>query len=673
VTSGFNADFDGDAMSAYVPVSAEAVKEAFNMLPSRNLFSPSTGGVMYAPTHEMKLGLYGITSVGDKTSHSFKNYAELEGALNKGVINHNHQVTVGGLKSTAGRFVVAGALPEGMRKDFLSRKEALDSAGQSELLTTLARNHINDYGTTVNKLKDLGNQWATSTAFTLGMEDVKPEKAARQKIIAEAQRAVAMVKDPRARDDKAIDVYAKATTDLNAQLKAGASGDRLGTLLKVGLKGGYDTVRQIKMAPMLIANAKGEIIPSPITKSYSEGLDLADYWTSTSGARKGIIQKVQQVQQPGYITKQVMNSIMNNLIIDHDCGTDRGIALPIEEKDILDRFMAVDHKAGRTTFKAGTLITPEVRTALRNNKIGRVVVRSPLRCMHGPGVCQKCHGLDENGKVPPLGTNVGVMAGQAIGERAAQLTLKAFHTGGTAASMENIVEGFDHVEQLLRMPMTLPGSATLSTISGKVEKIEQDPAGGHNVFIGGVRHFVPHARGVPIYNDQPLKKGMEIKKGAPISRGPINVHEMLPLTGVEAVQGHLADELHNFFKSQGIRRRNHEIIAKAMTNLTKIEHPGDHHGFLPGDYAPTAMIANLNRTAPKNIKPIVHRPVLHGVNVLPLEMQEDWVAKLNHERLATTVIEAAQQGWISKLHGEHPIPAVVHGAEIGKGKKPWEY
>jgi len=667
VTSGFNADFDGDTMAAFVPVTNEAVDEAKKMYPSRNLFSPSTGNLMYTPTLETQLGLYGITQSGKKTDHTFKTIQEVHSALNKGTIGFNDQIKVGGISSTTGRFLIGEALPTTMRGEFLKETGPLDKGAQRKLLTSVAEKHRNDYGEVVNKLKDLGNRWSTETAFSLGLDDIKPEKALRDKILKAADKQVG------GRPDKAVQVYDKATQAMAKQFQhMPEQGNNLLLMHRAGIKPTEDTLRQIKMAPMLIANAKGEIIPTPVRKSYAEGLDLADYWTSMSGARKGIIQKVQQVQEPGYLSKQVMNSVMNNVIASDDCGTSTGISLATEEKDVLDRYLAAPVKAGKKTLPAGTLITPEVRNTLRNNKVGKVVVRSPLRCQHGPGVCKKCYGLTEDGKPPEIGLNVGVLAGQALGERATQLAMKAFHTGGTAATKEGLVDEFTRVKDLLLFPKTLPGSATLATISGTVEKIEKDPAGGHNVYVNGQRHYVPQNRGVPTLGGKILRRGMDVKKGVAISRGPINPHEMLPLTGVEPVQGYLSNELHNVYGPHGIRRRNTEVVVKSLTNLTKVDDPGDFGPYVRGDFAPQTEIANLNRHN-KGAKPIKHTPVLKGVNMLPLDMQEDWIARMNHQRLSQTVVEAAQQGWTSKLHGKHPIPPVVYGAELGKAKKPGEY
>lgn len=1077
VTSGFNADFDGDTMAAFVPVSTEAVDEAKKMYPSRNLFSPATGDLMYKPTLESQLGLYGISKAGGKTSKSFSNIKAVESAHRKGEIGLNDQIKVNGVNSTTGRFMVAGALPAEMRKGFLSSKVPLDKQGQTKLLTQVAKDHRNDYGEVVNKLKDLGNKWSTETAFSIGLDDIKPEKAMRQVILTKADKAIsASGMQGEQRDAKSIREYDKATQEMHKKLrKLPEKGNALMIMHNSGIKPGMDTLRQIKMAPMLFANSRGETIPTPARTSFAEGLDLADYWTSMSGARKGIIQKVQSVQEPGFISKQVMNSVMNNSVLDDDCGTKSGINLPVDEKDILDRYLASDVKAGKSTFKRGTLVTPDIRNSLRNNKIRRVPVRTPLRCQHGPGLCKKCYGLDEDGKEPEVGLNVGVIAGQALGERSTQLSMKAFHcnhadslvfvrnvlgndvlaptledlfemvdgsttmdgeeevktvdgweiwdggwvelthirrhrptrpmvlisdrhlvticqdnhpigvwqnnvvcdacgyhrfkdphnkqrqycakcghiqdisedkigfggflppselekgkyylhhdlpledvgevsgldldpyvvgmylaegcvawkrsyrgqpdkhpyqinisqlpgairdellrrldhyapkehpravlinnmklgqrfhdlfgrysrhvslpsdflaypstwlcsviagiidgdgtvvrhksdpsaiaidmtsfalaqqivlicimngiragivattqraltrhqgyrvrigmsqhavetftlstkvrklaeekhfspswerevagyslvgavrevlythdyvydattvtgtlyvsglkhhnSGGTAASKDNLTDDFQRVKDLLRFPKILPGSATLSTVNGSVSRVQKDPAGGHNVFVKSgqdeVRHYIPQSRGVPMVGSKLLRKGARVKKGMAISNGPVNPHEMLPLAGVEPVQGYLSGELHKIYGEKGIRRRNTEVVVKSLTNLTRIEDPGDHGTFIRGDFAPTSLVANMNRQV-KGGKPILHNPVLKGVNVLPLDMQEDWMARMNHQNIKSTVTEAAQQGWTTKTQGKHPIPPVVLGTGLGRNK-PGEY
>ena len=684
VTGGYSADFDGDTMAAFVPLTTQAVKEAYNMLPSRNLFSPATGAIMYRPTLESQLGLYMLARTTGKSGKQFKDLAEAAKAVHQGEIDFTHEVKIGEGRTTVGRSLIAAALPETMRAQVHESNFKFDGKGQAALLTTVAKDHKNDFGVVSNKLKDLGNQYATNHALSLGLDDLKADKTTRDRIlrtadakVAENMRGAGKQED---KDKRTVQIYDGAT-----QLMLKAIEDQhsknptaLFNMMRAGVKPGIDTYRQITMAPMLIMNARGEIIPSPVRKSYSEGLDTGDYWTSMSGSRKGVIQKTQSVEEPGYLTKQVMNSVIDNVIGEHDCGTRKGIALPVEERDILDRHLAVDVKIGKRTFSAGTLITPEVRDSLRNNKarIGKVIVRSPLRCESGSGICQRCFGLDENGQHPVVGKNVGVIAAQAIGERATQLSMRTFHEGGIAPVGEAakaralLTDQFKRVQQLVQLYERIPGAATLSTMEGKVTKLSKDPAGGHNVFVEGVRHYVPQDRGEPIVfvGEKPKKLavGMAVQKGDPVSHGPINPHELLPLAGLSKVQGYLSGQLYDLYKSEGIRRRNIETIVKSMTNLTKVEEPGDNHDFLRGDFAPTSQVQAINKKLnAERLRPIQHAPVLKGVSKLPLDIQTDWMAKLNHERLHETIIEAANKGWGSNVHGTHPIPGIAMGYEFG--------
>lgn len=687
VTSGYNADFDGDAMSAFVPVSTEAVEEAKKMFPSRNLFSPATGEIMYAPTHESKLGIYTLTQSGKITNKNFDSLGAVQKAVTSGELGPTDVIRVNQQKTTAGRALVSKVLPSDMREQVLSGKVTLDGKGQAQLLSELARNHKDDYSQVVNKLKDLGNEHATYHPVSIGLDDIKADKLSRNLILRQADRKVAEIDrgagSAKDKEKKSVHAYDQASEAMVRAIekKHTENPTALMTMMKAGVKPNMAAYRQITMAPMLMMNTKGEIIPHPIRKSFSEGLDVGDYWTQSSGARKGVVQKVQSVQEPGYLTKQVMNSVMNNSIATDDCGTKKGVALPVDERDILDRHLATDVKAGRNVFKAGTLITPGVRDSLRNNKVGRVVVRSPLRCEHGTGICTKCYGLDENGESAPVGKNVGIISGQAIGERSTQLSMRTFHEGGVApvgkAAKQRalLTDEFNRVQQIVQMNATVPGSAPLSTVSGKVERITKNPAGGVDVYINGVKHYVPQSRGEPMVQSGgkmvKLRSGVQVTKGSPLSEGPINPHELLPLAGINKVQNYVAGQLYDLYKSEGIRRRNIETVVKSMTNLTKVKDPGDHSEYIRGDFAPTSHVQAINKQLLASGKrPVTHAPVLKGVKTLPLDIQTDWLARLNHERQNETIIEAANRGWSSDIHGQHPIPALVYGAEFGKGKAP---
>jgi DNA-directed RNA polymerase subunit beta' len=286
-------------------------------------------------------------------------------------------------------------------------------------------------------------------------------------------------------------------------------------------------------------------------------------------------------------------------------------------------------------------------------------------------------GLNERDELNALGTNVGVLAAQAIGERGTQLAMKAFHSGGIyegkAAQTKSITGGgFERAVTLLSMPNEVRGSAKLSTTSGVVESIKKDPAGGVDVIVSGAHHYIPADRELL----GSVKKGAPFKKGDPLSGGPINPRELLPLTNMNKVQGYLASELHSLYAPEGIRRRNSEVLVRSLSNVTKVEDSGDSSSWIRGDFAPTAVVNEWNKkNAKKGLRPVQHTPVLRGVKTIPEDVQTDWLARLNHENIRSTLVEAAQQGWSSNLHGNHPIPPMIYGAEFGKGTKdkPWSY
>jgi len=395
------------------------------------------------------------------------------------------------------------------------------------------------------------------------------------------------------------------------------------------------------------------------------------------GARMGTIGRVQGTEMPGALFKEVVNTAINQIVASDDCGTSRGVAFDVNDKHAIDRYTATDVKIGTRGGKdkglipAGTLVTPRVLTRLKNNGVKEVTVRTPLKCSHGEGICAKCMGLNEHGKPFEKGTNVGVIAAQALGEPATQLAMNAFHTGGVSGAVgSNAVDKFTRLKNLLELPETLKDSATLAHGEGKVSKIEKDPAGGWGVYIGDQKHFVPARRELAV------KIGQAIKKGDAISSGVKNPREMLPLTGLSSVQRYLTDEITKVYsKSTPLHRRNVEVVVRAITNLSEVTDDGSNGEFFRGDYAPTSVLNSYNSGLKAGERQIKHTPVLKGVNIMPIEMQTDWLARMHTTRLKDTLLEGAAKGWRANLHGPHPIPGMAWGKEFGIGTKdaPWLY
>jgi DNA-directed RNA polymerase subunit beta' len=690
-TSGYNADFDGDKMSAFVPVSQKAVKEAHKMLPSNNLFSPSTGFLMFKPTQESMLGLYKLTEMKKGKAQKFKDTAAVAKAVKEGSITMNDLITVekqgGDLLSklaasgqtTVGRMLVYQTLPKEMQKKsdhvLHDPKFELNKDNLQDLLTEVALKHNADFGKTADKLKDLGNQ--NATGLSISLKDFESDRVYRDKVLAIATKEEMKIRQSprmskRQKEEKAIELYQKAGDLINkkAKTRADASSNRMYDWTRSGAKGKWDQFRQMTVAPVLVADSKGRPVPVPIGKSYSEGLDIGSYWTSLHGARMGTISRVEGTWRPGLMGKQIMQTTMDQVVVDEDCKTNKGIKFSIDDRNLLDRYTVGDVHLGKKGGKdkgkipSGTLLTPELINRLKNNKIQDIRVRSPLKCAHGKGMCAKCYGLNEDGQLHAPGTNVGIIAAHSLGEPATQLSMNAFHTGGVVgAKGTQAVSTFDRLDQLMKLPKTLPGSATLATSEGKVEKIEKDPAGGWNVFVKGQRHFV---RGT---KDLKVKKGSSVRKGDALSTGPKNPREMLSLTGLNSVQSYLTNEIQDVYKNEApLSRRNTETFVRAMTNLAEVTDPGEHPTYLRGDKVPASEVSSFNGAQGPEKKAVQYRPVLSGVEMLPLDLQEDWVARLQSRELRNTVIDAAAEGWRTTLHSTHPIPGMAYGKEFGLGK-----
>jgi len=459
----------------------------------------------------------------------------------------------------------------------------------------------------------------------------------------------------------------------------------LALMVAANVKPSKDQYRQMVLAPGILADASGRAIPTPVIKSYSEGLDLAGYWTQSHGARGGTIKKVQEVRDPGYFSKQLMQAAMaTSVVTTEDCGTARGVTLSVGNRDVHDRILAADFSAKGTVIPKGTTLSPDVVSKMRSlDKDANIMVRSTLKCEHESGVCQKCAGISPNGGLYRMGTNLGVLSAQSLGERSVQLTLKAFHSGGVSTGGSGTVNSFKRVQDLTLLPSKIADSATIAMKGGTIDKMENDTT-GVRVWIGNIMHHIGKDR-AGVLLSKPVDKttssswvpkvGMKVEAGQVLSdpnRTLVNPHDLYKATGsMERVQSFLTDELHGIYRNEGVRRQNIETLVRSMGELTKVRDPGDAGTeVLKGEYRNASKIRALNKElARRGKKPIEHSPILKGIDVLPLEVQEDWMAKMMHQKLRSTVIEAASTGAVSDIHGLHPVPGMAYGAEFGLTKK----
>lgn len=691
VTSGFNADFDGDTMSAFLPLTDDAVREAHKMLPSNNLFSSTNGNIMYAPSQEALLGLHLLSKWGDDTGKKFSTVDQLKKEFEKGSVKMNDVVHIDGKPTTWGRRLLAAQIPKEFQTDQLlhSPEAVITKRGGNErisimdLLADIGRKDPKKFAITVDKLKDIGNKHAYDAGFSISLDDLHVHKDIRDPVLHKADQDVDKINKTtglsnQEKEDKIVAIYEQASHNIDKAIRPliEKSKNNIYTMVDSGARGNWTQFRQMNIAPMVMQDASGRKLPTPVKRSYSEGLDLGDYWTALHGARMGTLQRAEGTSEPGMLTKDIINFVMPEMIVSKDCGTKEGISMDISDDDVHDRMLAKPLVVAGHKFERNTIVTPALTALLKKNRIDKIVVRSPLKCQHGIGICAKCFGLNENGEEHSIGTNIGVIAGHSLGEPAMQLAMDSFHTGGVSGSRgAGATTRIGRLKELLNLPAKLPDAATLARTSGRVDKIEKDST-GWNIYINGQTHFAPATKKLVLEDGQPLEVGMTVRKGAPITNGPINPRELLPLTDIPTVQNHLVSELYDgIYKDEHVRRRNIETVVRALTNLTQIRNPGDHPGFMTGDVVSRTMVDEHNRNLEPGHEPIEARPVLKGMAQGILDVQEDWLARLNFRRLKETIMEGAAKGWKTNLHSTNPVPAYAYGAEFGEGTKrePWKY
>ena len=469
VCAAFNADFDGDQMAVHVPLSLAAQMEArMLMLSSHNILHPANGKPLALPSQDMVLGAYYLTRKRSGAKGEGKSFSSFEEVMlaneNKSVdtntiINVRHR-GVWYKDTTVGRVIVNNILPEemGYIDDLIDKKRLSKLVNETYLIAGNQKTVI-----FLDKLKNLGFDAATKAGLSIAISDILiPNK--KHKIIAAAQIEVDDIQDKFKRHvltdgeryNKVIDIWTHATSNVAATMMNGMESSDQGfnpvyMMADSGARGSQDQIKQLAGMRGLMAKpkksmtgGKGEIIESPITSNFKEGLSVQEYFISTHGARKGLADTALKTADAGYLTRRLVDVAQDVVISETDCGTINGILAddlkegediiePLSER-ILGRTILEDFiEDGKVLIKAGTMIRDDEGTMISDSNIESIQIRSVLTCESLRGVCAKCYGWNpSNHKLVDLGTAVGIQAAQSIGEPGTQLTLRTFHIGGTA-------------------------------------------------------------------------------------------------------------------------------------------------------------------------------------------------------------------------------------------------
>ncbi|MDP2981221.1 MAG: DNA-directed RNA polymerase subunit beta' [Candidatus Omnitrophota bacterium] len=460
VCTAFNADFDGDQMAVHVPLSIEAQIECrLIMLASNNIFSPSDGRPIVTPTQDIVLGSYYLTLEKSRLKGEGRVFADKYGAElafydreielhSKIKVRINNEI----VNTTAGRIIFNNILPEGM--PFVN--DALEKTKLSGVVANCYKLFGHDATVKVlDDIKTVGFEYSTLAGISIAIDDLAiPED--KKKVIASSKKEVNVVEDQykkgiiteRERYNKIVDIWTHATDKVSDLIFKNLDPfNPIFMMANSGARGSKQQIRQLAGMRGLMAKPSGEIIETPITANFREGLTVLEYFISTHGARKGLADTALKTADSGYLTRRLVDVAQDVIIMEEDCGTLNGILIEaIIEADeevvsLRDRIVgrvAVDNIVDIITddiiVEAGSEITEEMADNIQSVGIEKIRIRSVLTCEIKHGVCAKCYGRDlATGKIVDLGTAVGIVAAQSIGEPGTQLTMRTFHIGGTAS------------------------------------------------------------------------------------------------------------------------------------------------------------------------------------------------------------------------------------------------
>ncbi len=467
VCAAFNADFDGDQMAVHVPLSDEAIAEAkLLMLSSMNILLPASGKAIAVPSQDMVLGIYylSLEKSDVKGEHKlFANVDEVLIAYEQEALDLNARVRtiIDGqvVTTTAGRLILKSIIPDYVPTSYWNKvMKKKDIANLVDFVYKTGG--IKDSASFLDKLKDLGFKYATATGVSISIDDIKIPDA-KEEIIKESKEKVFEVQKQYAagllteqeRYNKIIDIWTDANNRVADELMKLIKQDKGGfnsvyMMADSGARGSAAQIRQLSGMRGLMAKSDGSIIETPIISSFREGLNVLEYFISTHGARKGLADTALKTANAGYLTRKLIDVAQNVRIVTEDCGTHEGIEISdiVVGNELIESI--ADRAYGRVLVQdvidpinneilltEGTLIDEEAAKIIKEAQIKSVVIRSVATCKLKKGVCAKCYGLNmaENRLVKP-GEAIGIIAAQSIGEPGTQLTLRTFHTGGTATA-----------------------------------------------------------------------------------------------------------------------------------------------------------------------------------------------------------------------------------------------
>jgi DNA-directed RNA polymerase subunit beta' len=707
VCTPYNADFDGDQMAVHLPLSAGAQAEArILMLSSNNILLPAYGNPVSIPTQDMVLGLYYLTFqkseyVGPARAPITEEFdlieripnpnappgADVPGSIptffgpkearmaydTDNITLHEWifvRWTNGELiRTTVGRTIFNLAFPERWKHPFVNK--IIDKGSLKKTITDCYRKYGNaETARFLDAIKELGFHYATLSGTTVSISDIVVPQS-KHDIVEKAQSAVdelhrlydqGFISDDE-RYNKTIELWSKASEDVTGAMQAAQNPlNPVFMMATSGARGSIAQVKQLGGMRGLMSDPSGRILEIPVKASLKEGLTVLEYFISTHGARKGLADTALRTADSGYLTRRLVDVAQDVIIREEDCGTSNGITVgdirvgkeiiePLTDRIIGRRAaeeVRVEPKRPTTAIVTRDAeIDEEIAKALIDAGTEQVKIRSVLTCQSKYGVCSMCYGRDlATGNKADIGTAVGIIAAQSIGEPGTQLTLRTFHTGGVAT--EDIITGLPRVEEIFeaRKPK---GEAKITEVAGTVRFGEDR---NKRIIIVTDAVGEEHEYDVPHGTHLSVHEGSEVKPGDRLNEGSLNPHDILRIKGETALQNYLVQEVQKVYRSQGvdINDKHIEVIVRSMMRKVKIIDGGDTL-MLPGQLVEHATFAENNERTKGDGKQIATAgSVLLGVTKASLAT-ESFLSAASFQETTRVLTDAAIKGKYDPLLG----------------------
>ena len=500
VCSAFNADFDGDQMAVHVPLSEQARNEARDiMLSTHNLLKPAHGQPVITPQQDIIWGCYYLTTIKEESKAKFySSVNEAKLANEKKLITLQDKIKLKNVKgdekagdaiveTTLGRVLFNAVLPD--KYEFVN--ERVGKKQLSKILQEiLYRFGPEETVIVLDSIKRLGFKYLTYSAQSLGMDDLNSVEG-REELIKEGDKKLDEIEQQfqmgllteDERHEKIVELWLGVNNQILGKVKGSLKeGNPILAMIDSQARGSWGQLSQMIGMKGPVVNPAYDVIELPVKGNFKNGFGVLEFFISTHGARKGLTDTALRTSSAGYLTRRLVDVAQDNVVNSEDCGDEDGLVLTKAGSEamgeqlvdrIFGRFLSEDIKDAhsKVVLAKGELITEEYMEKLKKMDLDRVVVRSLLSCKNLRGVCQKCYGYDLGyNKVVKIGTAVGIIAAQSVGEPGTQLTMRTFHTGGVA-SEGDITQGLPRVEEIFeaRAPKV---KAIVSEVAG-IAKIKE--------------------------------------------------------------------------------------------------------------------------------------------------------------------------------------------------------